>query len=471
MREEFNFEEYDNEIFEFILDNIPDAITIVDTNCKTIFWNKTSENYFGVKRDEIIGKDIREFFPSSLLPKVIENEKAFHNIYNSPRKDSFTVISAVPIYNQENKLIGGLARDRDVTEYVKLSELLTKTQTNLEKLEKQYKNYGVTGSSFSNIITNNPEFIKTINICKNISKTKINILLRGESGTGKELFAKAIHNESELEGKFVAVNCSAIPKELFESELFGYDRGAFTGARKEGKPGKFEEANNGTIFLDEIGDMPLNMQPKILRILEEGYVTRIGSNTPIKLNVRIISATNKDIKDLVSTESFRKDLYYRLNTFQVDLKPLRERKEDIVLLANKFMQQFCMENGINVLIIPEKINKILKKYKWEGNVRELKNVIHRAVILARENNDDEITLDTLPTYMQDLNYQNSEEFDVSVNNSKGLEKTLEEVEKKLIYEAMIKTKWKKSKAAEMLGIPRTTLYYKLDKYKIKKHYL
>lgn len=471
MKEKFNFEEYDSEIFEFILDNIPDAITIVDTNCKTIFWNKTSENYFGVKREEIIGQDIRDFFPGSLLPKVIDSEKAYHNIYNSPRKDSYTVISAVPIYNQENKLIGGLARDRDVTEYVKLSELLTKTQTNLEKLEKQYKNYGVSGSSFSNIITNNSEFIKTINICKNISKTKINILLRGESGTGKELFAKAIHNESEVEGKFVAVNCSAIPKELFESELFGYDRGAFTGARKEGKPGKFEEANNGTIFLDEIGDMPINMQPKILRILEEGYVTRIGSNTPIKLNVRIISATNKDIKDLVSAGEFRKDLYYRLNTFQVDLKPLRERKEDIVLLANKFMQQFCMENGINVLIIPEKINKILKKYKWEGNVRELRNVIHRAVILARENNDDEITIDTLPTYMQEINYQNSEEFDVSVTNSKGLEKTLEEVEKKLIYEAMVKTDWKKSKAAEILGIPRTTLYYKLDKYRIKKHYL
>src|SRR6056297_1330945 len=470
MREEFNFEEYDKEIFEFILYNIPDAITIVDTNCKTIFWNKTSEIYFGVKRDEIIGKDIREFFPSSLLPKVIENEKAFHNIYNSPRKDSFTVISAVPIYNQENKLIGGLARDRDVTEYVKLSELLTKTQTNLEKLEKQYKNYGVTGSSFSNIITNNPEFIKTINICKNISKTKINILLRGESGTGKELFAKAIHNESEVEGKFVAVNCSAIPKELFESELFGYDKGAFTGARKEGKPGKFEEANNGTIFLDEIGDMPVNMQPKILRILEEGFVTRIGSNTPIKLNVRIISATNKDIKDLVNKGGFRKDLYYRLNTFQVDLKPLRERKEDIVLLSNRFMQEFCMENGINVFIIPEKVNKILKNYEWEGNVRELKNVIHRAVILARENNNDEITLDNLPNYMQFNDYENTEEFDVSVNNTKGLEKTLEEVEKKLIYEAMNKTDWKKSEAANILGIPRTTLYYKLDKYNINRRY-
>ncbi|HCX03704.1 MAG TPA: sigma-54-dependent Fis family transcriptional regulator [Clostridiales bacterium] len=470
MKQEFNFSDLDSEIFEFILDNIPDAITIVDASCNTIFWNKTSENYFGVKKEEIIGKDIREFFPSSLLPKVISTEESYHNIYNSPRKDSFTVISAVPIYNQENQLIGGLARDRDITEYVKLSELLSKTQTNLDKLEKQYSNYGIRESSFSNIITNNPEFIKTINVCKNISKTKINILLRGESGTGKELFAKAIHNESEVEGKFVAVNCSAIPKELFESELFGYDKGAFTGARKEGKPGKFEEANNGTIFLDEIGDMPLNMQPKILRILEEGYVTRIGSNTPIKLNIRIISATNKDIKELVGRGEFRKDLYYRLNTFQVDIKPLRERKEDIVLLANRFMQQFCMENGINVFIIPEKVNKILKNYKWEGNVRELKNVIHRAVILARENNNDEITVDNLPNYMQFTDYENTEEFDVSVNNTKGLEKTLEEVEKKLIYEAMKKTNWKKSEAANILGIPRTTLYYKLDKYGINRQY-
>lgn len=470
MREDLNFLNYDKEVFEFILDSIPDAISIVDINCKTIFWNKTSEEYFGVSKNEILGKDIRDFFPNSLLYKVIESEKTFHNIYNSPRDNSYTIISAVPLYDKNKKLIGGLARDRDITEYIKLSELLDKTQNSLEKLEKEYSKAVLGESYFSNIISNNAAFIKIINTCKNISRTNLNVMLKGESGTGKELFAKAIHHESGRKGKFVPINCSAIPTELFESELFGYDSGAFTGAKKEGKPGKFEEADEGTLFLDEIGDMPLNLQPKILRVLEEGEVTRVGGNKSRKLDVRVISATNINIDKYIKEGKFRKDLFYRLNTFQVDLIPLRERKEDIILLANRFLQQYCMENGINIIEIPEKILNIFKNYTWEGNVRELRNVIQRSIILALESSKDRIEEEHLPSYLRNIDYDIDElsyNSSIEEENKEGLEETLEKLEKEIIKKALNKTGWQKSKAAKILRIPRTTLYYKIEKYGLK----
>ncbi len=469
MNSKFNFQEYDRKVYEYILDNIPDAITIIDKNYKTMFFNKTAEEYYEVSREEIIGKDLRDFFPNSLLPKVIDSETPYHNIYNSPRENSYTVISAVPLYNKDDELIGGLARDRDITEYVKLSELVKKAQINLEQLEREYSKVALGESYFSNILSSNTAFIKTINLCKNIAKTPINVLLYGESGTGKELFAKAIHYESGRKGNFVAINCSAIPVELFESELFGYEYGAFTGAKKEGKSGKFEEANGGTLFLDEIGDMPINLQPKLLRALEEGSVTRVGGNKQKKLDIRIVSATNRNIKRLIKEGKFRKDLYYRLDTFQVNLLPLRNRKEDIILLANRFLQQYCMENGINIIQIPQNILNILKNYSWEGNVRELRNVIQRAVILARENNKNQIEKEHLPTYLQNIiiNKQKYVDNDIQLNTEIGLESTIEEIEKQIIKEALEKTNFKKTDTAKLLKIPRTTLYYKIEKYGLK----
>ena len=324
---EYSFNKGNREIFEYILDNVPDSITVVDSEGKVIFFNSTAEEYFDVSRKDIINKDVKDFFPNALLPKVLEQKTSYHNIYNNPRESSFVVSSAVLLSDKCGNTIGALARDRDITEIVKLSELLNKTQANLLNLEKEYSK--ITSSSedyFSKIISNNADFIQIINLCKNISSSPINILLKGESGTGKELFAKAIHFQSGRKGKFIPINCSAIPKELFESEFFGYESGAFTGARSEGKKGKFEEAEGGTLFLDEIGDMPMELQPKLLRILEEGFVTRIGGNKPRKIDVRIISATNKDIRGLINQNKFRKDLYYRLDVFQVSIPPLRERK-------------------------------------------------------------------------------------------------------------------------------------------------
>jgi PAS domain S-box-containing protein len=471
MLTEFIFNKNDKELFEYILDNIPDSITIVDVNCKVIFFNTTSEEYYDIKKEEIIGEDLVMFFPGAMLPKVIEKGQPYYNIYNSPRRNSYVVLSAVPLFDREGKIIGGLARDRDITEIVKISDLLNKTQLSLIKLEQEYSKISTLGESyFGKIISNSASFIQVINLCKNISKTPLNILLRGESGTGKELFAKAIHYESGRKGKFIPINCSAIPTELFESELFGYEPGSFTGAKTEGRIGKFEEAEGGTLFLDEIGDMPIGLQPKLLRILEDGEVTRIGGNKPKKIDVRIISATNKDIRQLIQENKFREDLYYRLDVFQVNIPPLRERKGDIILLANKFLQEFCMEQGINIIEIPKDILDIFSAYSWDGNVRELRNVIQRSVILAAQERNDKIEKNYLPSYMRDIELNNLNK-NISLSEVKelnsGLEEYISNIEKAIIENSLRETNYNKSETAKLLKIPRATLYYKMDKYGIK----
>lgn len=460
------FNEKDRNVFEFILDNIPDSITIVDANCKTVFFNKSCEKYYNVSKEEIIGEDIRDFFPNSLLPKVIEYQKTYDNIYNSPRENSYTVISAAPLYDNCGKLIGGLARDRDITELVKLSDTLNKTQASLINLEKKYSLVSNEQSYFTNIIGKNKLFVQTITLCKNVSRTPMNILLKGESGTGKELFAKAIHYESGRTGNFVAINCSAIPTELFESELFGYEEGAFTGAKKEGKIGKFEEADGGTLFLDEIGDMPLNLQPKILRALEEGFITRIGGNTPKPINIRIISATNKDIKSLIKEEKFRRDLYYRLDAFQIDIPPLRQRGDDTILLANTFIEQFCMEQGMNILELSKEVEEIFLNQPWEGNVRELRNVVQRSAIFAFQDNSGKIKKEHLPESMLQNNLNNLND-NIDYDELLDLEGAVGKLEKEMIQKALKTTNNNMIKAAKLLQIPRTTLYYKIEKYKLK----
>lgn len=468
MLTESNFNKHDKEMFEYILDNIPDSITIVDINCEVIFFNSTAEEYYGIKRNDILGKNVTTIFPGAILPKVVQHGTSYFDIYNSPRRNNYVVLSAVPLRNSDGNIIGALARDRDITEIVKISELLNRTQSSLMQLEKEYSQ--ISGESyFSKIISNSSSFIQVINLCKNISKTPLNILLRGESGTGKELFAKAIHYESGRKGKFVPINCSAIPAELFESELFGYEPGSFTGARNAGKKGKFEEAEGGTLFLDEIGDMPIGLQPKLLRILEDGEVTRIGGNKAKKIDVRIVSATNKDIRDLINENKFRKDLYYRLDVFQVNIPPLRERKGDIVLLANKFIQEFCMEQGINIIEIPNDILDIFSEYKWEGNVRELRNIIQRSVILSSQIGSDKIEKKFLPAYMQEIEIDSMSKIinmtDIKESGN-GLEEYINKIEKTIITESLKELDYNKTEVAKRLKLPRATLYYKMEKYGI-----
>lgn len=452
-------------LFNTIIDNINQSLCIVDNKCIVKYWNNAAGKFYNINKEEIIGKDLRLFFPDALLPKVIKEQHPFEDVYNSPKKDYYIVISASPLYDINSNLIGGISLERDITDYIKITEILEKTTNNLALLKKEISSINHNKYSFSKIIGNNEKFKRTVELCKNISNSNINILILGDSGTGKEVIARSIHYESNRKGSFIPVNCSAIPYSLFESELFGYESGAFTGADKKGKIGKIEAANNGTLFLDEIGDMPLDMQPKFLRVLEDGIITRLGGYSDVKLDIRIISATNKNIRDLVSEGKFREDLYYRLSSVAVELPSLRERKDDIELFVNYFLKNFCMQYGVNIPEIPESIMNILVNYRWEGNIRELKNAIERIVIMLKSYKTYKVSLEFLPEYIYDsyVSIETEKNEDIRLLD---LNTAVSNAEKMAILMALKRSKGNITNATKILNIPRTSLYYKLKKYNI-----
>lgn len=447
---------------EIILDSIKDAVCIVDENGITKYWNKGAEKLYKISKEEMIDKHISEHFPTAILQKIIKEKKAYGDIYNSPKENFYNISSASPLY-LDDKFIGAISLDRDITDHIRTAELLNKTQSNLQTLQQELSALNKDRSSYASILGNNNQFREAMKLSRDMANSNINILINGESGTGKELFARAIHMESNREGYFVPINCSAIPEELIESELFGYSPGAFTGALKEGRIGKIELSHKGTLFLDEIGDMPLSMQAKILRVIEDGQITPVGGEKSFKIDIRVIAATNKDLDKMVDEGTFRKDLYYRLNSVIINIPPLRERKDDIPLLANRFVQEYCMEYGVNILSFSPEVMNMLINHKWEGNVRELKNLVERLVIMAKSNDSDIIDIDLLPEDILDNKNRNIKE----KRSPYDLNYILYEVEKKTIINAMEISEYNKSKAAKLLNIPRSTLYFKLEKYNIK----
>jgi transcriptional regulator with PAS, ATPase and Fis domain len=300
---------------------------------------------------------------------------------------------------------------------------------------------------------------KIIETAKKAAKSDCNILIEGESGTGKELFAQAIHNYSKRsKGPFIAVNCASIPRELVESELFGYERGAFTGANKEGKPGKFELADNGTIFLDEIGELPYEVQSKLLRVLDNHKIVRVGGTEEKKLNVRVIAATNRNLSEEVNKKNFRNDLYYRINVIKINIPPLRERKGDIELLAKVFVERLNRYNALSVSdykVLSESFIERLMNYNWPGNVRELQNVIDRAYYLTE---GKVIIEEYFPENISENSNAQQE------NNTTIF--PIEVIEEKNIREALKIAKGNILKAAEMLNLSRATIYRKIKKYNI-----
>ena len=305
---------------------------------------------------------------------------------------------------------------------------------------------------FANIIGSSPAMQKVFNRMKRIIKTDSTVLVMGESGTGKEIVAKAIHFNGHRKDKpFIAVHCGAIPESLLESELFGHMKGSFTGAVRD-KIGKFEAADQGTIFLDEIGTMPMHLQTKLLRVLQEQEVERIGSNRPIKLDVRVISATNQNLEEEVKGGNFRDDLFYRLNVIPLNLPPLRERREDILSLVKHFLQKNCKEMKRPMMTLTKEVFEALELYHWPGNVRELENIVERTVALTEGN---QITLDDLPSAIR------MEASTRVVERGVDLVKTVNEIEKKMIAEALALTNGVKARAAAMLNLNRTTLVEKM----------
>jgi two-component system response regulator AtoC len=320
-------------------------------------------------------------------------------------------------------------------------ELVEENLSLRQKLEDHYR--------FENIIAKSSKMQRLIELIKAVGKSNATVLITGESGTGKELVARAIHSQSHRQNKpFVAVSCAALPESLLESELFGHEKGSFTGAYAQ-KKGKFEFANGGTLFLDEVGEMSANIQVHLLRVLEEKEFTRVGGNEPIRVDVRVISATNKDLRKAIEKQEFREDLYYRLNVINIELPPLRERKEDIPLLAEHFLNKFATENQKEITGFSPEAMELVLGYDWPGNVRELENAIERAVILAK---DSIITIADLPQENLSLAYSTTPR------------KNLKEVEKGHIWKIIRETGENYSEAARILGISRMTLYNKAKEY-------
>lgn len=331
------------------------------------------------------------------------------------------------------------------------------TQTLRSELQGRYQ--------FSNIIGKSDKMQKIYELIQRVANGKSTVLIIGESGTGKELVAKAIHHNSDRRDKpFVSISCGAIPETLLESELFGHQKGAFTGANSD-KKGLFEIADGGTFFLDEVSEAPLSIQAKLLRVLQEKEFKRVGGVKDIKVDVRIIAATNKNLQGLIAEGKFREDLYYRLNVISIEIPPLRERKEDIQLLVHHFIAKYNVINKKDVKGIHPKAMEIIERYKWQGNVRELENVIERAVTLETDNN---IQPDSLPDEIRSFAEEPPKVAADIPSDGLNLEDYISEIEKGIIISALKKTGWVKKKAAELLNLSFRAFRYKLQKYHIEK---
>jgi transcriptional regulator with PAS, ATPase and Fis domain len=412
--------------------------------------------------------------------KLVLENPGFHRFCNDCRKRHYCpekfecctpvivdkevagVISLISFTDEQKKVI--LTKLKEYSDFLdRMSELIaSKAKENYLELQKERLIKNASGDAsiinLDSIVGKSSKITELKQKVKNIADGYANVLLTGESGTGKELFARAIHYESRrCEKPFIAVNCAAIPENLLESELFGYASGAFTGANKGGKVGKFELANGGTIFLDEIGDMPLQLQVKILRILQDRYVIPIGSNKPIRINVRVVTATNKDLEELVRNGLFREDLFYRINVIPIKIPPLRERKEDIKPLLEALLNKYCRIYNISIPGYNQEIVELLKSYSWTGNIRELENAVEYMINLL--GGDKEITIKHLPSKL----------LESGTNKFEDEELRLEALEKKTIIKALKRygtnTEHKRM-AAEALGISLASLYRKINSYRI-----
>lgn len=435
-----------SDYYKAIFNSVSDGIVVVDGKGKIKSINKSAQEILSIDYDEAINKNAREvleFYPVVLDVLNTGKECKEYIIDSKDQKFHYNIKKSIPILDVNNKINGCI----NIFKKERKDEKEKLKKSNIIGTEPKY--------TFNDIIGNSKEIQDVKKLAETSAKSNSNILLIGKSGTGKELFAQAIHNASpKAQGPFIAINCGAIPKDLIESEFFGYEAGAFTGARKEGKPGKFELASGGTIFLDEIGEMPEDLQIRLLRILQEKEVTRIGGSRSIPVDVRVIAATNKDLIWEVNEGKFREDLYWRLNVINIRIPDLAQRKEDIPLLIKHFIRKHSKDCNRKYVLDKKTLN-VLFNYHWPGNVRELENIVERFLIFAEKGI-------ILPEHLPD--YITSRSKGICFNKYSSLEKT----EKQLIKHVLSEKDGNITRAARQLGISRNTLYNKLKKYHINR---
>ena len=448
-------------MLEAIIQSSEEAISVVDEEGRGILINRAYSRLTGLTEDQVIGKpataDISE--GESMHMKVLQTRRAVRGArmkVGPAKKD--VIVNVAPVI-VSGKLKGSVGVIHDMSEIQTLTTELNRARQIIRTLEAKY--------SFEDIIGVSDEMKMAIEQAKLGAKTPATVLLRGESGTGKELFAHAIHNASDRKyNKFIRVNCAAISENLLESELFGYDEGAFSGAKRGGKKGFFEEANNGSIFLDEIGELSANMQAKLLRVLQENEIVRVGGTKPIAVNVRVIAATNVNIEKAMAEGSFREDLYYRLNRYPISIPPLRDRKEDIPALCERLLQKLNQDYGRNIESLTSQAINQLIQYHWPGNVRELENVLGRAIIFM-EYHDTTISEKHIPMLQLSRHERKVQENKAFVhNNEETLAEAVDRVEADVIKRSLEFHEYNRTQTAKALGISLRSLYYKMEKYNL-----
>jgi len=446
-------ENHRHDLFDTFFESGNFCIVIVDDKGLVSYMNESYCQFLNVEKSKVVGQHVADVIENSRMHIVAQKgEEEIADLQYI--RGSYMIANRIPL-RSEGEVVGalGMVLFRDTEEWLKMNSHIRDLLLELKayrSLDQQ------SGASYSlhHIISRSSQLEQLKHKVKKVAPGDVSVLLRGESGTGKELFAHSIHHLSERSTKpFVKVNCAAIPEHLLESELFGYQEGAFTGAKKGGKPGKFQMADGGTLFLDEIGDMPLNAQVKILRVLQEGEVEAVGAVKPQKVDVRIIASTHQPLEELIQSQNFREDLFYRINVVQFRIPPLRERKEDIRLLSKSLLHKVTERIGKRVIDFDEEVYESLKQYHWPGNIRELENVIESAVHLTAT---EMIGLEDLPDHIQPNPYLGQ--------GDTSLKDIMERTEKQAIERAIKRADGDKTKAANLLNIGKSSLYDKAKKY-------
>ncbi|MGD8283882.1 MAG: sigma 54-interacting transcriptional regulator [Desulfobacterales bacterium] len=446
------------ENYKLIFDSIYNGVMVTDADGYITHFNKPYGRFLGLEPEAQIGKHCTDVIENTRMHLVAKTGKP--EINQSHRiKGQNMVVQRIPIWKDGEVIaVFGQVTFKDIKDVTKLANQLSLLESKVKLYEEELINLRSTRYTFDSIIGASQSMAILKKEALNAAANQFPVLITGDSGTGKELFAQAIHHASTRKlYPFVRINCSAIPKDLLESELFGYAEGAFTGAKSDGKPGKFEIANHGTVFLDEIGDLPFEMQPKLLRVVEDKEFERVGGTRVIRSDFRVIAATNQDLEDLVANGRFRKDLFYRLNVIRLHIPPLRERRDDIMPLVCSMLQQMAQEAALSEIKMGLEAEKALQKYDWPGNVRELLNVLERAL---SSTDADTIRLSDLPFYLQ------CSPKDASQKSQSSMKEVHARAEKEAILYALKETENNKAQAAKILGIHRTLLYKKMNKYRI-----
>ncbi len=454
------------EEFDAIFESSHDGIHITDGDGKTLRFNKACETIDGIKREQIMGKNMNQLvqegiYSKSVALEVLENKKSLTILQEVNGKE--IMATGTPVL-KDGKIFRVVINSRDITKFNNLKKELDAVNRMNEQFQTELELLRLNQIKIDNMVANSPKIKKIISLALRVAKFDSTVLIQGESGVGKGVISKLIHANSNRKNKpFIKIDCSSIPENLLESELFGYVKGAFSGANKDGKIGLIELANKGTLFLDEIGELPFNLQVKLLRLIQDKEFYKVGGKKPIPVDIRIIAATNKDLEKMVESKEFRKDLFYRLNVLLINIPPLRERKEDIRPLVMNKLMKFNEEYGLKKTLESE-VLKCLINYHWPGNVRELENIVERMVITS---NEEKIGLKDLP--FDTIDYKKNNSTGDTIKNAGTYKNIMNNFEKELLL--TVKNNCKSTfEMSEILKLDPSTIRRKFYKHKIKIDY-